>query len=91
MVDWEPFEPGGFLQLVEVSDGADVVEALVLDEAEPGRVIAAVLEPLEPLEQKLLRSPRAHVSDDPAHSKTPSRPLPVSRPDYLCFDLLCRA
>ena len=49
-----------------------VVEALVLEEAEPRRVVAPVLETFEALEQKILRSPRAYVTDDPAHSKTPS-------------------
>ena len=70
--------PGGFLQLVEVSDGANVLETLVFDETEPGRVIAAVLESLEPLQQKVLRSSRAHVSNDPAHSN-PLKPLAAVR------------
>jgi propanediol dehydratase small subunit len=39
-----------FLELVEVPDRSDVVETLVLDQAEPGRVVAAVLESLEALE-----------------------------------------
>jgi len=79
--------PRGRLQLVEVADRPDVVEAVVLDEADARRVIAAVLESLEALEQKILRSPRAHVSDDPAHSNTPCDLLPVSRPDSVSFDL----
>ena len=54
VVDWRSVRPGGFLQLVEVSDGANVLETLVFDETEPGRVIAAVLESLEPLQQKVL-------------------------------------
>ena len=45
---------GRRLELVEVA-GADVVEAFVLEEGEPGRVVAAVLEPLEAAEQETLR------------------------------------
>ena len=46
---------GRRLELVEVADRADVFEAFVLEEGEPGRVVAAVLEPLEAAEQETLR------------------------------------
>ena len=39
--------PGGSFRLREVADGADVVEAVVLEQRDPGRVVAAELEPLE--------------------------------------------
>ena len=60
-------EAGRGLQLVEVADGADVVEPLVLEQRDAGRVIAAVLETLEPVKEERVRLPGAHVSDDPAH------------------------
>src|SRR5207248_9062176 len=60
---------GGLLQEGEVPDGADIVEALVLTERDPGRVVAAVLEPLEAVEEKRLAGPRPDVSDDSAHLK----------------------
>ena len=65
------------LQLVEVADRADVVEALVLEQRDAGRVIAAVLEPLETLEEQRVRLPGAHVSDDSAHLEPPFFKRPV--------------
>jgi hypothetical protein len=55
----------------EVSHRADVVEPVVLEEREPGRVVAAVLEPLEAVEQKVLRRSPTDVSDDAAHPEAP--------------------
>src|SRR5467141_1409353 len=57
------------LQELEVADGAHVLEAAVLAQRDAGRVVAAVLEPLETVEQQLLRSPATNVPDDPAHPK----------------------
>ena len=52
----------GLLQLLEVADRSDVVETALLEQADARRVVAAVLESLETLEQQLLRSPRARRS-----------------------------
>ena len=54
-------------QVLEVADRAQVVEALVLEHREAGRVIASILEALEAMDQKGLRPARSDVSDDPAH------------------------
>ena len=56
------------LQVLEVADGADVLEPVSLAERDPGGVVAAVLEPLETLDQELLALPRPDVSDDSAHA-----------------------
>ena len=55
------------LQLAEVADGANLGELPVLDERQAGRVIAAVLEPLEAVQEDRLCDPGSDVSDDPAH------------------------
>ena len=57
------------LQEAEVADRADVVEARVLAKHDPGRVVAAVLEALEAVQEERLAGPRPHVSDDSAHLK----------------------
>ena len=59
--------PGPLLQVVEDADGTHVVEAAGLEQREPGGVVAAVLQPLEPLQEKGLAFTRADVSDDSAH------------------------
>src|SRR5262249_22788704 len=59
---------GRFLQRLEVADGADVIEAVILEHGEARGVVAAVLEALEPAQKKAFRLPAADVSDDPAHS-----------------------
>ena len=51
-----PVRPGAFLQVPERADGADVVEAVRLEKRDPGGVVAAVLEPLEPLYERGLHS-----------------------------------
>ena len=58
---------GPRLQVVERADRADVVETMALEERDSGRVIAAVLQALEALEQERLALTRPDVSDDPAH------------------------
>src|SRR5437773_8130430 len=63
---------GGLLEVLEIADGADVLETIVLAERDAGRVVAAVLETLESIEQERLRLPPPDVSDDPAHSLPPS-------------------
>ena len=59
---------GAFLQVSERPDGADVVEPVRLEERDAGRVVAAVLQALEAVEQERLALTRSDVSDDPAHS-----------------------
>jgi len=61
------------LQRLEVADDPHVVELVVFAQREPGRVVAAVFEPLEALEQKFLAGSLADVSDDPAHVETSLR------------------
>src|SRR5256885_13418035 len=58
---------GRLLQGLEIADRANVVESYVLAKCEPGRVVAAVFEPLETAQEELLRLPLPDVSDDPAH------------------------
>jgi hypothetical protein len=60
---------GRVLQELEVAHGTHVLEAAVLAEGEAGGVVAAVLEPLEPVQQQVLRGTATDVSDDPAHPK----------------------
>jgi hypothetical protein len=57
---------GALLQLAERSDRADVVEPAALEERDAGRVVAPVLQALEPLEKERLALTRPDVSDDPA-------------------------
>jgi hypothetical protein len=60
---------GRLLQGLEIADRANVVESFVLAKCEPGRVVAAVFEPLETAKEEILRLPLPDVSDDPAHLK----------------------
>ena len=53
----------------EVADGADVLEPVVLEQRDPGRVVAAELEPLAAPQKQRLRRPATDVSDDPAHAR----------------------
>jgi hypothetical protein len=62
-----PVQRGRGLQVREVADGADVVQLVVLTEHQAGGVVAAVLEPLEPLEEERLAGPGPDVTDDSAH------------------------
>ncbi len=59
------------LQDLEVADGARVLEPVLLEQDDPGGVIASVLEPFEPLDEQRLRRPVADVPDDPAHTEPP--------------------
>ena len=58
----------GLLQVLEIADRADVVEAVILEQRKAGRVVAPVFEALEALDQKRLARSRPDVSDDSAHS-----------------------
>ena len=62
-------------QVAEVADRSERLEVVTLEQAETGRVVAAVLEALEALHQQVLRTSFADVSDDPAHPKLPSPSL----------------
>jgi hypothetical protein len=59
--------PGSGPQVAERPHGAHVVEAAALEEGDSRRVVAAVLQALEALEQQRLALTRSDVSDDPAH------------------------
>ena len=59
------------LTLDEIPDRPEVVEALVLEQCEPGRVIASILEALQAMNEERLRSPRPDVSDDSTHPGAP--------------------
>src|SRR4051795_9061186 len=56
-------------QVVEIADRADRLDALALDHRDPGRVVAAVLEPGQPGEEEVLYGALADVSDDAAHGR----------------------
>ena len=58
---------GDPLEVVEIPDGSDVVEPLVFEQCEPGRVIAPVLEALEAMDEERLRSPLPDISDNSTH------------------------
>src|SRR5439155_13576898 len=61
---------GGVLQELQIADSAHVVELFLLAERQAGRVVAAVLQPLEALEQKVLTCSPADVADDSTHART---------------------
>src|SRR5581483_9362850 len=52
----------------EVADRVHVLEPGSLEQRDPGRVVAAILESFQPSEQELLTGPLADVSDDSAHA-----------------------
>src|SRR5580765_2190750 len=64
-----PVRARGVLQDLEIADCAHVLEPAVLAKGDPGGVVTAVLEPLQALQEKLLRGPTTDVSDDAAHPK----------------------
>jgi hypothetical protein len=55
------------LEVRELADGLDRGEPVAVGQADAGRVVAAVLQPLEALEQPFLGVPPADVSDYSAH------------------------
>src|SRR5438105_4368441 len=63
------------LQLRQRPDGPRVLERAVRQQGDPRRVVASVLEALEPAEEKLSTRPPADVPDDPAHPAL--LPVPV--------------
>ena len=58
---------GRFLEVREVPDRADVLEPVVLEKRDAGRVVAAELEALETRDQQVFRGATTDVPDDPAH------------------------
>jgi hypothetical protein len=52
----------------------------LVDERDAGRVVPAVLEPLQPFDENRTRLARARVADDAAHLSVSPPPLPRQRP-----------
>src|SRR5439155_16591186 len=71
-----PVRAGCLLQVLQVADGTHVFEAVLLEQRQARRVVAAVLEPLQSVNEEVLTGPAAHVSDDPAHPRPPSPKTP---------------
>jgi hypothetical protein len=68
------------LEVLELADRLDRVQALTPDQADPGRVIPAVLQPLQTVQEPVLGSAPTHISDYSAHS----RPRPRVRGAGRC-------
>ncbi len=64
------------LQVLEVADGAQVLQPVRFEQRDPGGVIAAVLEALQAVQKQVLALPRPDVSDDPAHVSRLAFPSP---------------
>jgi hypothetical protein len=62
---------GRDLEVLQVADSADVIEAAFLPEGDPGRVVAAVLEALQALEEERFALSGSDVTNDSAHLKLP--------------------
>jgi hypothetical protein len=60
---------GSVFQKLEIANGAHVLEAAGLTQRDASRVVTAILEALEAVQQQLFRSPATDVPDDPAHPK----------------------
>jgi hypothetical protein len=58
---------GRALQFLQIADRTHVIELIVLPQRDSSRVVTAVLQPLEPLEEERLRGSAADVSNDSAH------------------------
>src|SRR3954469_6893631 len=56
-------------QALEVADGPDRVDRVVRDHRDPGRVVAAVLEPGQAVQEQVLDGALADISDDAAHGR----------------------
>ncbi len=67
------------LQVGDFPDGTNVLEAPLFEECDPGGVVPAVLEALEPCKQERLRCPIPDISDDPAHPEPPFLTGPIDR------------
>jgi hypothetical protein len=80
---------GRHLQVLQVPDGADVVEAVVFAKHDPRRVVASVLEAFEALQQERLALARADVSDDSAHPEAPLSDFPGEAPPSAETRPLC--
>ena len=59
----------GLAQVGEVADRAHGLDLAVVEQREAGRVIAAVLELLEPGDQEVAAGALAYISDDSAHAQ----------------------
>src|SRR3954463_15996963 len=58
-------------QVVEVAHGADGLDRVAEDHGDPGRVVAAILEPGEPGQEQVLYGALTDISDDAAHAGAP--------------------
>ena len=69
-------------QVAELARGAAALEAAVLHDGDAGRVVPAILQPAQAVQDHGDRVPPAHVSDDAAHVPDPPPPgSAVSRRD----------
>ena len=60
------------LEVVQVADGVEQLEAALVDDRDAGRVVTAVLELAQTPEEDVPAFPVADVSDDPTHQKETS-------------------
>jgi hypothetical protein len=58
---------GGFLEVREIPDRANVLEPVVLEKRDARRVVAAELEALETRDQQVFGGATTDVPDDSAH------------------------
>jgi hypothetical protein len=72
-------------QIVELPLGAATLELPVVDRADPGRIIAAIFEPLQPVEQPLRDVARADNSNDSTHSLSSSYAQAAPCMQNLCI------
>ncbi len=87
-----------FLEVAELADRADNLDAVVRMNGEAGRIVAAVFEPPKPVEQDRRRLAVTDVTNDSAHSltlvdRTAPRTSGIgvrSLVIELCFDLAVR-
>jgi hypothetical protein len=63
----------GALQVPEVADRADIVQAVRLEQRDPGRIVAPVFEALQAVQKQRLNLLWSDISDDPAHAGPPCR------------------
>ena len=68
--------PKRHLQGVKISDRPDAVNRIPVAPRDPGRVIAAVFEPAQALQQDRAARPLSDISDDSAHQLPPMNLMP---------------
>src|SRR5262249_20661034 len=75
-----PVCPGGLDEVLQVADGADVVEPAVLAKRDAGGVVAAILESAQAVQEERLRLSRSDVSDDSTHVRRNTTSSAMRRP-----------